>query len=1253
MRFRLSSGLSLVALVAACSPTTLPPTDVQRIDSSDVNASDRPDVATSDTRIDTGVIEDTGVSVDVADVPTPPMDVVDVPTPPMDVADVPTPPIDTPDVPTPPLDVPTVDGASGCGLPTRPAITVPMPGAPTVITNMFLAGGVGSSIPSYSCTTAGFGTDHIYPLTITTRTTLQFVLTSDVGSLANPMLALRRACNSSLGELACDLESGPGNGAAFRATLDPGTYFVVAEETAFSAASARGGAYTLTVSAPAEVPSGTCAGATAWMAGTPAAGSINSGGTADRSCNPTTATGPEVFFSYTLPPNTRSTITGTPLGAPPWRPYLRVRDDCMTTTCSAVAAGLSDGIPASTTVENRSAVARTFIVSMGSFELGTGGAFTLTDTLMMLPPVPMNAVCASAPMVGPVSMLTGETTIGTFETRTTFNCQTLGGSGGTLGYYRMNVPAGRTMTATVTPEATFDPSIRLFAGCSPTTCGTYRNSFSAGVVEQASYRNATAMDQEVIIAVGSVSIGATGRFDLDARLLPAMPTNTACASPRALTPTTPALAQDQSSASSPNTLTTCEPTATGNVLYYSVNIPAGQTAILRATPYSTSADAVLRVTDTCASIGCLASANVGFGGGQEEVFVTNGSGAARDYIVTLGSRTPTSAGVFDLTVRFTTLAPNANCSMPRVLSNGDSVMMQDSGTALERRATFCSLSSPSGGPLLYYQVTIPASRAGVFRVTPRGMFDPTIRVMATCTSTSCVNYRNSFAAGAAEVQAISNTAAMDQTYLVAVGGAGTGETGQFDVSFNLTSAMPTNTSCATPRPLSPMLPALVQNQAGATMPNTISTCEPTATGNVLYYSLSVPAGQTAIVTATPLSTSVDPVLRLTDTCASMGCLASSNSGFGGTDEQVIITNPTMAARDYIVTLGSRTPTTAGVTDVSVRFVTVPTNATCGTATVIAPGTPITMQDTGAAIERRTTFSCATTATGSPLLYYTATVPAGTTARVRVTPTGTFNPTIRVFQTCSPTTCTAYQGAAAAGLIEEATWRNSGATAQMYTIAIGGTATNETGAFSIALDFPPDPYMVTRTMGAVCDDLTAGTVVPSLTGDDVAMPRPEPLPFPFTYFGDAVTHWGATTNGFAQLFRDASGFPSDSLSNSSLTTPAGEPGMMAILWDDLRVDPPAVFRHATLGVMGSRRFVLEWFNVGPHPASTDRMRFQIKLLEGSNLIEFHYCSASGSTRATGGSATIGLQNMSSSRSLGVAHEDATAATAGTRYLFVPR
>jgi hypothetical protein len=354
----------------------------------------------------------------------------------------------------------------------------------------------------------------------------------------------------------------------------------------------------------------------------------------------------------------------------------------------------------------------------------------------------------------------------------------------------------------------------------------------------------------------------------------------------------------------------------------------------------------------------------------------------------------------------------------------------------------------------------------------------------------------------------------------------------------------------------------------------------------------------------------------------------------------------------ILTLGSRTATTTGVFDLVTRFITAPSNATCGSATTLAAGAPLAMQDTGSALDRRST-TCVAGSTGGALLYYSVTVPAGAAARVRVTPTGTFDPTIRVFQTCMPTSCTSYRNAVSAGVLEEAVWRNTTMMDQTYIVAVGGSGATESGVFSIEYDNPPDPYTIVRTMAAACEDMTGATVIASLTGDDAASGAPVPLPFTFTYFGDMATHWGASTNGVMQLFSSAVGSATTSFSNTDLNTPTSSiPGGIAAFWDDLDVLAPGNVRHLTIGAMGSRRFILEWNNARPHLLS-EMFRFQVKLSEGSNVIEFHYCADGGTPRTTGDSASMGLVNIAGSRSIGAAFNTAGTATAGNVIRFIPR
>ncbi|MDP3279177.1 MAG: hypothetical protein Q8Q09_28560 [Deltaproteobacteria bacterium] len=1110
-------GLGLVLGLHACAPTPLPP---------------RPDA--SDARVDTAMSDTVAPPDRVAppDVQRPdviaPPDVIEAPDAmdastldvlsddvvvamdAMDVSDV------TADLSdTAVRDSATETGTMGCALPLRPALTVPMAGASTLVTATLPAGGTASSIARHGCTTLGAGSDHIYPLEITSRITLQFVTTSP--TTTNTMMSIRRACALETSELACDLDSGPGNGAAFRVTLDPGSYFVVVDDYASSALSARGGDYTLTVSAPVESPAALCTSPTPWMSGTVASGSTNSGGTSNRSCNPTIATGPEVFYRYTLAANTRSLITATPLGMPAWRGYLRVRNDCVLTTCMSVGASPSDGNPASVTVENRSNSPQDFLLSMGSYELGTGGAFTLSDALTMLPMVPPNAVCTTPTLLGPSEDLTMQTTVGAYETRSSSSCAVLT-TGGPLTYYSMSVPAGRTMTVTVRPEATFDATVRLFEGCSPTSCLLYNNRGSAGVEERLSYRNTTAIDKTVIIAIGSISAGATGRFDLSTRLLPAMPSNISCALPRSITPASPALAQDQAAATSANSLA-CEPAATGNVLYYTVSIPAGQTAIVSATPYGI-ADPVLRVADDCATMTCLASSNSGFGGVSEQLFVSNSGASPRDVIVSLGSRASTSAGVMDVDVRFVTVPGNATCASARTLAPGETVTMQDTSTAIERRTTGC-VTTTSGAPLLYYSVNVPAGRSAVLRATPMGMFTATLRVFQTCTPTSCVAYRNSATAGQPEILAFRNTGAADATYTVAVGGSAVNETGTFSLGFELLPAIPSNVDCASARPLVSGTPLLSQNQAAATLSPMGLSCEPLSTGNVLFYSLSVPAGQVATVVATPLGSSYNGVLRVVPACGSAMCLASSNNGFSGSPDTLSLRNSTASDATYVLLLGSSTASTAGIFDLSV------------------------------------------------------------------------------------------------------------------TTAL-------------------DPYIVTQTMSASCDDLSVGSTSAGISGDD-SVSGFFAMPFAFSYFGDPVTRFSVSTNGLAQLHTATLGTPTTSYSNTVLPSLSGPTGALAVFWDDLIVSSPMALRYMVTGTAPARRLVMEWNNINPL-GSTDTLRFQVKLLESSNTIEYHYCSltgAVGSTRFTGGSASIAMQDVARTRGLTIANDTAGTVSTGSLIRFLAR
>jgi len=71
-------------------------------------------------------------------------------------------------------------------------------------------------------------------------------------------------------------------------------------------------------------------------------------------------------------------------------------------------------------------------------------------------------------------------------------------------------------------------------------------------------------------------------------------------------------------------------------------------------------------------------------------------------------------------------------------------------------------------------------------------------------------------------------------------------------------------------------------------------------------------------------------------------------------------------------------------------------------------------------------------------------------------------------------------------------------------------------------------------------------------------------------------------------------------------------------------------------------VVQWTAWGFYLATSARLTFQAKLFEGTNVVEFHYCDlAPGTTgtRATGDSATVGIENLLGTRGYQASFETA--------------
>ena len=152
-------------------------------------------------------------------------------------------------------------------------------------------------------------------------------------------------------------------------------------------------------------------------------------------------------------------------------------------------------------------------------------------------------------------------------------------------------------------------------------------------------------------------------------------------------------------------------------------------------------------------------------------------------------------------------------------------------------------------------------------------------------------------------------------------------------------------------------------------------------------------------------------------------------------------------------------------------------------------------------------------------------------------------------------------------------------------------------------------------------LVGGTVAVISSGDfDDGFSNAIPIGFSFTYNGTAYTTISASANGWTALGTNIT----LTTSTTNLTSGANRP-KLAPLYEDIHLVSNSNLTYATTGVAGSRVFTLQYANVlWDFAAVTPSLSFQVKLYEGTNIIEFVYQQESGSVELnSSGGASIGI------------------------------
>ena len=168
----------------------------------------------------------------------------------------------------------------------------------------------------------------------------------------------------------------------------------------------------------------------------------------------------------------------------------------------------------------------------------------------------------------------------------------------------------------------------------------------------------------------------------------------------------------------------------------------------------------------------------------------------------------------------------------------------------------------------------------------------------------------------------------------------------------------------------------------------------------------------------------------------------------------------------------------------------------------------------------------------------------------------------------------------------------------------------------------DPYLV-RLDGFV-DLSRAGTRLP-ITGDDVTAAFD--VGFEFTLFGSRHRSLNVSSNGFVSTV-------SNTASPGNAFGTGGPNGVIAPLWDDLRVDAPSGDSASgvyagTFGTAPHRFAVVQWHQVrfANESANAPLLDFELVIYEGTNELQFIYhrlASVATDLRWSGRSASIGVE-----------------------------
>ncbi len=668
----------------------------------------------------------------------------------------------------------------------------------------------------------------------------------------------------------------------------------------------------------------------------------------------------------------------------------------------------------------------------------------------------------------------------------------------------------------------------------------------------------------------------------------------------------------------------------------------------------------------------------------------NDTGAAQTaFTIVKGFGFNPRSGLFSLTTNVGPLPAGERCESAIALNGGAQNAVPLSSTTrwndYSGTGTNCAGSSFGlDGPDVAYSYTgLGSNQRVTFTVTPSSSLDVSLSVStspANCAARRCGASSEVSGQGSPEQAMYVNRTASPMDVFAVVDGRFSTSAGQFGISATVDTS-PMGDGCNTATPLvagntlvGETLVNFTNDYVGGT--KCATTFPQPVAGLDRAYSFTVPALHQATISVTAENSTLDTVVSVVDSSVGCGngvCVAGADndSGGGGGVDTVQFSNTSNQPRTYFIIVDSYVTSSPATTfSIGATTVPIPPNDVCE-----FPGTPVTVSSniTGSMIGRANDYNW--TATGSGCGFGTSwadavhavTMAPGQQLTATVTTTsGAWDPTILIADMAScaaaAPTCLASGSAStsiAVGSSERATFINTTSTARTVLVLVETSTRTGLGDYSLSITLTSPSYSLS-SIGAACDDMSVASNL-MLSGANVSTSI-LPVGFTATVLGQSATHYSVHTKGFAQFWPSAAG-PLQTpipVSNVAIPSAAIPNNFIAPFWDALEALPANGSRASALisGTAPGRRLTIEWSNWSfSSTAGPERLRFQAKLFETTNVIEFHYCSMENNggnvaQRPNGIYATVGIEDSTGTVGVQSSFEVPSATVTGSGVRFTP-